>query len=45
MLLSSMVDALSHCIEGYMSNIDNMLIDSYAEKAIQIISKNHRGSK
>jgi alcohol dehydrogenase class IV len=39
MLLSSMVDALSHCIEGYMSNIDNMLIDSYAEKAIQIISK------
>ena len=41
MLLSSMIDALSHCIEGYMSNIDNMLIDSYAEKAIQIISKNH----
>ena len=39
MLLSSMVDALSHCIEGYMSNIDNLLIDSYAEKAIQIISK------
>ena len=39
MLLSSMVDALSHCIEGYMSNIDNMLIDSFAEKAIQIISK------
>ncbi|MBT7896468.1 MAG: iron-containing alcohol dehydrogenase, partial [Flavobacteriales bacterium] len=39
MLLSSMVDALSHCIEGYMSNINNMLIDSYAEKAIQIISK------
>ena len=39
MLLSSMVDALSHCIEGYMSNMDNMLIDSYAEKAIQIISK------
>jgi alcohol dehydrogenase len=39
MLLSSMVDALSHCIEGYMSNIGNMLIDSYAEKAIQIISK------
>ena len=38
-LLSSMVDALSHCIEGYMSNIDNILIDSYAEKAIQIISK------
>jgi alcohol dehydrogenase class IV len=41
MLLSSMVDALSHCIEGYISNIDNMLIDSYAEKAIQIISKYH----
>ena len=39
MLLSSMVDALSHCIEGYMSNINNILIDSYAEKAIQIISK------
>lgn len=42
MLLSSMVDALSHCIEGYMSNIDNILIDSYAEKAIQIISKNYQ---
>jgi alcohol dehydrogenase class IV len=41
MLLSSMIDALSHCIEGYMSNIDNMQIDSYAEKAIPIISKNY----
>lgn len=40
-LLSSMIDALSHCVEGYMSNVDNMLIDSYAEKAIQIISKNY----
>jgi len=40
-LLSSMVDALSHSIEGYMSIIDNMLIDSYAEKAIQIISKHY----
>jgi alcohol dehydrogenase len=38
-LLSSMVDALSHAIEGYMSIIDNMLVDSYAEKAIQIISQ------
>jgi len=38
-LLSSMVDALSHSIEGYMSTIDNILVDSYAEKAIQIISQ------
>ena len=38
-LLSSMVDALSHAIEGYMSTIDNVLVDSYAEKAIQIISQ------
>jgi alcohol dehydrogenase class IV len=38
-LLSSMVDALSHAIEGYMSTIDNLLVDSYAEKAIQIISQ------
>lgn len=38
-LLSSMVDALSHAIEGYMSKIDNLLVDSYAEKAIQIISQ------
>ncbi|NRD23015.1 iron-containing alcohol dehydrogenase [Winogradskyella litoriviva] len=40
-LLSSMVDALSHAIEGYMSTLDNMLVDSYAEKAIQIISQYH----
>ncbi|MFB9052831.1 iron-containing alcohol dehydrogenase [Formosa undariae] len=38
-LLSSMVDALSHAIEGYLSLIDNMLVDCYAEKAIQMISK------
>lgn len=41
-LLSSMVDALSHAIEGYMSTIDNLLVDSYAEKAIQIISKYYK---
>ncbi|WP_273276702.1 iron-containing alcohol dehydrogenase [Maribacter polysiphoniae] len=41
MLLASMVDALSHAIEGYMSTIDNLLVDSYAEKAIQIISQYH----
>ncbi|MUU78020.1 iron-containing alcohol dehydrogenase [Winogradskyella endarachnes] len=40
-LLSSMVDALSHAVEGYMSKIDNLLVDSYAEKAIQIISQYH----
>lgn len=39
-MLSSMVDALSHCIEGYMSRIENLLIDSYAEKSIQLISRN-----
>lgn len=41
-LLSSMIDAFSHCVEGYMSNVDNMLIDIYAEKALQIISKYHK---
>jgi len=41
-LLASMVDALSHSIEGYMSTIDNLLVDSYAEKAIQIISNNYK---
>ena len=41
-LLSSMVDALSHAIEGYMSNIDNMLVDSYAEKAVQIIAQYYK---
>ena len=41
-LLSSMVDALSHAIEGYMSTIDNLLVDSYAEKAIQIISQYYK---
>ncbi|WP_343486601.1 iron-containing alcohol dehydrogenase [Allomuricauda sp. d1] len=40
-LLTSMVDALSHAIEGYMSTIDNLLVDSYAEKAIQIIAEYH----
>lgn len=38
-LLASMVDSLSHAIEGYMSTINNILVDSYAEKAIQIISQ------
>lgn len=38
-LMSSMVDAMSHAIEGYMSTLDNLLVDSYAEKAIQIISQ------
>tara|TARA_Y100001970_G_scaffold159011_1_gene194495 strand:+ start:9578 stop:10720 length:1143 start_codon:yes stop_codon:yes gene_type:complete len=42
LLLSSIIDAISHCIEGYMSNIDNIIIDVYAEKAIQIISKNYK---
>jgi len=41
LLSLSMIDALSHCIEGYMSNVDNILVDSYAEKAIQIISQYH----
>lgn len=41
-LLTSMVDALSHAIEGYMSTLDNLLVDSYAEKAIQIISQYYK---
>jgi len=39
LLLSSMVDALSHCIEGYLSRVDNILIDVFAEKAIGVFSE------
>ena len=36
-LFSSMIDALSHIIEGYVSVVDNQIADIYAEKALQII--------
>ena len=33
----SSLDALSHALEGYVSNIDNSMIDLYAETAIRTI--------
>jgi alcohol dehydrogenase len=36
-LFSSMIDTLSHIIEGYVSIVDNQIADIYAEKALQII--------
>lgn len=42
LLFSSMVDALAHCIEGYMSKVDNALIDVFAEKAIRIFAESYQ---
>jgi alcohol dehydrogenase len=38
-LFSSMIDSLSHIIEGYVSNVENQIANIYAEKALQIISQ------
>ena len=38
-LFSSMIDSLSHIIEGYVSIVENQIADIYAEKALQIISQ------
>lgn len=38
-LFSSMIDALSHIIEGYVSVVENQIADIYAEKALQIFSQ------
>ncbi|MBR8537393.1 iron-containing alcohol dehydrogenase [Carboxylicivirga sediminis] len=42
-LLLSCIDALAHLIEGYVSNVDNELIDVYAEKALSLIASNYKG--
>ena len=40
-MISSMCDAISHIVEGYVSKINNPFIDIIAEKALQIILKNY----
>lgn len=42
-LYLSVIDALSHCIEGYVSNIDNPLSNIFAEKAISLLNNNIEG--
>jgi alcohol dehydrogenase len=39
-LFSTMVDAISHIVEGYVSLIENPVVDIYAEKALQLIAEN-----
>ncbi|PCJ32217.1 MAG: alcohol dehydrogenase [Gammaproteobacteria bacterium] len=39
-LLTTVADALSHAVEGYMSKISHPLMDTFAEKAIAIIANN-----
>jgi alcohol dehydrogenase len=39
-LFSSMVDAISHIVEGYVSLLENTIVDIYAEKALQLIVEN-----
>jgi alcohol dehydrogenase class IV len=39
-LFSSMLDAISHIVEGYVSLLENPIVDIYAEKALQIIVEN-----
>jgi alcohol dehydrogenase len=39
-LFSTMLDAVSHIIEGYVSLLDNPVVDIYAEKALQLIAEN-----
>ena len=38
-LLTTIADALSHAVEGYVSKVDHLLMDSFAEKAVSIIVK------
>jgi alcohol dehydrogenase len=39
-LLTTVADALSHAVEGYMSKIEHPLMDSFAEKSIAMIVHN-----
>lgn len=43
-IASTACDALSHAIEGYVSRIDNPLMDLYAEKAVQTIFSNWKAA-
>jgi alcohol dehydrogenase len=38
LIMSSLIDSISHIIEGYVSNVDNPLVDVFAEKGLQIIN-------
>lgn len=40
LLFQSMLDAISHIVEGYVSKLDNIIINAYAEKALQLINQN-----
>jgi alcohol dehydrogenase class IV len=42
-LYLSTIDAISHIVEGYVSNIENELINIYAEKALMLIKNNIDG--
>ncbi len=42
-LLLSCIDALAHLVEGYVSNVDNELVNIYAEKALVLIAENYKG--
>lgn len=42
--ISTVCDALSHAIEGYVSRIKNPLMDIFAEKAITLISENWKAA-
>lgn len=39
-LFSTLVDAISHVVEGSVSLLDNPVVDIYAEKALQLIVEN-----
>ncbi len=41
-LRPTVADALSHAIEGYLSQINHPLMDIFAEKAVQLIFENKR---
>jgi len=40
LLFQSLLDAISHIVEGYVSKLDNIIINAYAEKALQLINNN-----
>lgn len=41
-LYTTIADALSHAVEGYVSNISHPLMDTFAEKAVAVIAANWR---
>ena len=42
-LYLSTIDAISHIVEGYVSNVENELINIYAEKALNLVKNNFDG--